>query len=223
MPSIKTALLIGATGLTGSLCLRELIADNYFTYIEAWVRKPLDISHPKLKSILMDFSMISQLPSTTATHIFCCLGTTIRKAGSQEAFREVDYGYVVELAKLAERSHAETFLVISSLGANAGSGNFYLRVKGEMEETIKKCTIPSIIIMRPSMLLGNRPEFRAGEQIGKGLMKAFNFLLVGKLKRYRGIEAATVARAMLTLAKEQSEGTFIVESDHIHKWQAHNK
>jgi uncharacterized protein YbjT (DUF2867 family) len=223
MPSIKKVLLIGATGLTGSQCLRELIADNNFAQIEAWVRKPLDISHPKLKCVITDFSKISHIQSTTATHIFCCLGTTIRKAGSQEAFREIDCGYVVELAKLAERSHAEKFIVISSLGASADSGNFYLHVKGEMEEAVKNCSIPSIIILRPSILLGKRQEFRIGEVIGKGLFRTFNFLLVGKLKKYRGIESATVARAMLTLAKEQSEGVYIIESDHIHKWQAIKK
>jgi uncharacterized protein YbjT (DUF2867 family) len=219
MPPAKKALLIGATGLIGAHCLQELIMDNEFAQIEAWVRRPLDLSHPKLQSIIMNLGDIPQIVSTDATHIFCCLGTTIRKAGSQNAFRKVDYEYVVELAKLAERSHVEKFLVISSIGANAESGNFYLRVKGEMEEAVKSLSIPAIIIIRPSMLLGKRQEFRLGEQIGKGLMLVFNFLLVGKLRKYRGIKSVTVAKAMVRLAKEHSEGRIEVESNHIGNWQ----
>jgi uncharacterized protein YbjT (DUF2867 family) len=219
MSTSKKALLIGATGLIGSHCLQELITDKEFAHVEIWVRNPLEIKHPGLKCVIKDFRSISKISSTDATHIFCCLGTTIKIAGSKEAFREVDYEYVVELARLAERSGTEKFLVVSSIGANSRSGNFYLRVKGEMEEAIKCCKIPSIIIMKPSMLLGKRKEFRAGEQIGKGLMLAFDFLLVGKLKKYRGNEAATVARAMVTLAKEQNTGIFLADSDHIRKWK----
>lgn len=218
-PIAKKALIVGASDLIGGCCLQELTNVIEFTHIESWGRKPLKISNSRLKNVQVNFTDIAKIPSTDATHLFCCLGTTIRKAGSQAAFREVDFEYVVALAKLAERSHAEKFLVISSIGANSGSGNFYLRVKGEMEEAVKSLAIPSIIFMRPSMLLGKRPEFRIGEEFGKMIMLAFNFLLVGKLRKYRAIEATTVARAMLTLAKEPTHGMLVVESDHIHKWQ----
>jgi uncharacterized protein YbjT (DUF2867 family) len=219
MPLAKKALIVGASGLIGGSCLTELTNDKEFTHIETWGRKLLKLSNSRLKSVQLDFTGIAKIPSTDATHIFCCLGTTIRKAGSKAAFREVDFEYVLEMAKLAERSKAEKFLVISSIGANSGSGNFYLRVKGEMEEAVRSLSIPSIIFMRPSMLLGRRPEFRIGEEIGKLVMLAFNFMLVGNLRKYRAIEAATVAKAMLTLAKEPTRGMLVVESDHIHKWQ----
>jgi uncharacterized protein YbjT (DUF2867 family) len=215
----KKVLLIGASGLIGHHCLRLLLADNEYTHVEIWVRQPFEIKHPKLKCIVTDFNDITKIPSTDATHIFCCLGSTIKKAGSQSAFRKVDYEYVAELAKLAERSHAENFSVVSSIGANPNSGNFYLRVKGEMEVSLKACSIPSILILRPSMLLGKRQEFRFGELMGKAMMQSFGFLLVGKLRKYRGIQAETVARVIVKLAKKQSKGILILESDQINKWQ----
>jgi len=219
MTHSKKALLIGASGLIGSHCLQALLDDVYFTQIEVWVRKPLAIKHLKLKCIIRDLGDISQIPATDATHVFCCLGTTIKKAGTQAAFRKVDFDYVVEMAKLAERSHVTNFTLISSIGANPQSGNFYLCVKGQMEEAVKSCSIHSIIILRPSMLLGKRQEFRIGEEVGKALMHALNFLFVGKLRKYRGIQASAVAKEMIELAKESSAGIRVVESDKIRKWQ----
>jgi uncharacterized protein YbjT (DUF2867 family) len=215
----KNALLIGASGLVGSHCLKILLEDEEFEQIEAWVRRPLEIVDTKLNCVVMDFGDISKISGIKATHVFCCLGTTISKAGSQAAFQEVDLEYVIELAKLAERSHVEKFIVISSIGANPASKNFYLRTKGKMEEGVKSCSIPSAIILRPSMLLGARQEFRLGEQIGKMLMRIFNSLLIGKLIKYRGIEANSVARAMVSLAKEESKGLRVVEYNQMQKWK----
>jgi len=215
----KKALIVGATGLIGSNCLKILLNDSSFSLTEVWTRKPMELIHPRLKNIVTDFRDIAKIQSTDATHIFCCLGTTIAKAGSQSAFREVDFEYVLALAKLAERSDTLSFSVISSIGANPKASNFYLRTKGEMEEAVNACSIPSIIILRPSMLLGKRQEFRFGEMVGKALMLAFNFMLVGKLRKYRGIQAVSVASAMVRLAKENSKGIVVIESDQIHKWQ----
>lgn len=209
------ALLIGATGLIGSSCLNALLEDDAFTEVEAWVRKPLGLIHRKLRIVLVDFPDISRIPSTDASHVFCCLGTTIKNAGSQDAFQRVDYEYVVELAKLAQRSGAAKFLVISSLGANINASNFYLRTKGKMEEEVIKSGVPAVIILQPSMLLGKRNEFRMGELIGKALMHVFNFMLVGNMKKFRAIKASDVAKVMVKLAKEDNTGVLKIESSQI--------
>ena len=215
MDSTKKALLVGATGLIGGHCLRALLDDDAFTEVEVWVRKPLGMIHPKLRIVLVDFPDISRIPSTDASHVFCCLGTIIKKAGSQEAFRRVDFEYVVEMAELAQRSGVKKFLVISSLGASIDTSNFYLRTKGEMEDAVIKSGIPAVIILQPSMLLGKRNEFRMGELIGKALMQVFNFMLFGKMKKYRAIRALDVAKAMVRLAKEDNTGVMKIESDQI--------
>ena len=212
---MKKALLLGSSGLIGSSCLDQLLADNYYDSVEIWVRKASGIVHPKLKENIVDFEKINNSGETDAQHLFCCLGTTIKKAKTKEAFRKVDYDYVVDFAKLAEKLKVEKFLVISSIGANANSNNFYLKTKGEMEEAVKQCQIPSIFILQPSMLFGKRKEFRFGELIGKLMMHLFKYLLFGKMKKYRGIEASTVAKAMICLAKEEKQGIFVLKSDGI--------
>jgi uncharacterized protein YbjT (DUF2867 family) len=215
MSKSRKALLVGATGLIGNHCLHALLNDDAFAEVEAWVRKPLGIVHNKLRIVLIDFPDISRIPFTDASHVFCCLGTTIKNAGSQDAFRRVDFEYVVEMAKLAQRSGIEKFLVISSLGANIRASNFYLRIKGEMEEDVINCGLRAVVILRPSMLLGKRSEFRPAEVIGKAVMQVFNFMLFGKLKKYRAIKASDVARTMVRLAKENNTGILKIESDQI--------
>lgn len=215
MNKSRKALLVGATGLIGSYCLQALLDDDAFAEVEVWARKPLGIVHHKLRIVLIDFPNISRIPSTDASHVFCCLGTTIKNAGSQDAFRKVDFEYVVEMAKLAKRSGVGKFLVISSLGVNVGASNFYLRTKGEMEEEVINCGPPAVVVLRPSMLLGKRNEYRPAEVIGQAVMKVFRFILFGKLKKYRAIEASDVARAMVILAKESKKGVIKIESDQI--------
>ena len=215
MSKSRKALLVGATGLIGNHCLHALLNDDAFAEVEAWVRKPLGIVHNKLRIVLIDFPDISRIPFTDASHVFCCLGTTIKNAGSQDAFRRVDFEYVVEMAKLAQRSGIEKFLVISSLGANIRASNFYLRIKGEMEEDVINCGLRAVVILRPSILLGKRNELRPAEVIGKAVMQVFNFMLFGKLKKYRAIKASDVARTMVKLAKENNTGILKIESDQI--------
>ena len=211
----KTALLAGSTGLIGSFCLTELLKEDVYREVETWVRKPSGIIHPKLKEVIVDFLHPDQLPQHLPDHVFCCLGTTIKKAGSQEAFRQVDLELVADLAKRAEQSGSEKFLVVSSIGASLSTGNFYLKTKGEMEEKVRSCKIPSVVIFRPSMLLGKRKELRFGELVGKGVMKVAGFLLTGKFRKYRGIEASVVAKAMVKMAKTAPPGVLILESDKI--------
>ena len=209
------ALIIGANGLIGSHCLKELLTDDQYSGIEIWVRRSSGFSHPKLKESIINFDQISGIAPTEADHVFCCLGTTINKVKTREAFSKIDRDYVAELARLAERSGCEKFMVVSSIGADLKSKNFYLKTKGEMEEAVKNCSIPAIYVFRPSMLLGKREEFRLGEKIGKAFMVAFNFMFVGKLRKYRGIQASTVAMAMIRIARNNEKGIFVFESDEI--------
>lgn len=215
MTAYNKALLTGSSGLVGSQCLEELLKDDFYTEVESWIRKPSGIKHPKLEEKIVDFDLIDSFPATDALHIYCCLGTTMKKAGSKEAFRKVDHEYVVKLAKLAERSSADKFIVISSIGANEKSRNFYLRTKGEMEESVKKCNIPAIGIFRPSMLLGKRKEFRFGELIGKFIMEFAGIFLLGPIQKYKGIRDIVVAKALISFAKQDSSGIFIIESNKI--------
>jgi uncharacterized protein YbjT (DUF2867 family) len=207
--------ITGASGLIGGYLLKHLLSDEFYSEIIVLARKPLGFSHPRLKELILDFSGIHKIEKIDAAHFFCCLGTTIRKAGTRERFREVDFSYVAAFAKLAERSGARVFQVVSSIGADPLSRNFYLQVKGEMEESVRSASIPSIVIFRPSMLMGERKEFRFGEEAGKFLMKGLNLLLVGKWKKYRGIEGSAVSEAMFLLAKEGKNGIMILESDKI--------
>ena len=208
------ALLLGASGLTGGNCLKLLLNDGFYDAVEIWVRKPVGISHPKLTEKIVDFENLSVL-KTDAGHVFCCIGTTIKKAKTQENFFKTDHDYVITAAEIARNSGAKKFLYISSIGASASSKNFYLRTKGKVEEDLKKVFPDSLFIFRPSMLMGKRDEFRFGDIMGKGFMKAFGFIFFGKLKKYRGIEASAVAQAMINEAKTEKDGINIIESDKI--------
>jgi uncharacterized protein YbjT (DUF2867 family) len=217
------ALIVGASGLIGSKCLEQILSDESFTSVEIWVRNYTGISHLKLTEKVIDFDKLSELNISGIDHVFCCLGTTINKAKSKEAFARVDKEYVIELAILAEKSGCRTFLVVSSIGANKNAKNFYLKTKGEMEDMVKKCSIPAIYILQPSMLQGNRKEFRFGELIGKVLMRAIKFMLVGGMRKYRGIQASTVATAMILFSKRKETGIFTYVSDKIIEAVNYNK
>jgi uncharacterized protein YbjT (DUF2867 family) len=147
--------------------------------------------------------------------VFCCLGTTIKKAGSQEVFRKVDYAYPLRIAELAIANGAEQLLIVTALGADPNSRIFYNRVKGEIEQAISKIPFRAIHIFRPSILVGNRRESRPGERIGIAAMKFFSFLMVGSWRKYRPIRAELVARAMIAAAKMSRYGISIYESDEI--------
>lgn len=212
----KTALVAGASGLIGGHLVHLLAADNAFVRIKSVTRKPLNTDKEKVSEIIVDFDSLNQFSQRlTADVVFCCLGTTIATAGSQENFRKVDFTYCLELAKAAKAQGAKQFILVSSLGADANSGNFYLRTKGEIENAIAALNFDSFCIMRPSMLLGNRRETRIGESIGKVFMQATGFLFAGPLKKYKAIDAETVARCMVTLAKDPEKGMMVFESDVI--------
>ncbi|MFH1295983.1 MAG: NAD(P)H-binding protein [Bacteroidota bacterium] len=214
---IMKAILIGASGLVGKTLLDQLVSCNLYKEIETWVRRPSLSVDRTFTEMVLAFDELPDIPKAKADHIYCCLGTTIRKEKTKEAFRMVDVTHVVNFAKLAERSGIKNFLVISSIGANPASRNFYLRTKGEMEEKVKACSIPSIYILRPSMLLGNREERRFGEEVGKAFFKLVNPFLHGSLRKYRAVSAETVALAMIRCARESRPGIHVLESDEIQR------
>jgi len=212
----KTALLVGGSGLTGGHCLDYLLHDAHYTQVQALVRRPLSIEHPKLVQHQVDFKQLSDcLAGIQANDVFCCLGTTIKKAGSQTAFYEVDFTYPTEIAKLSIATGAEQFLFISALGANPGSAVFYNRVKGEVEEAIARYGFKGFYIFRPSLLLGKRQERRPAEEFGETFFRWFSFVFKGALQKYKPIESRAVAYAMVAVAKEQPLGKRIIESCRI--------
>ncbi|MCW3104521.1 MAG: oxidoreductase [Bacteroidetes bacterium] len=212
----QTAIVIGATGLIGKELVTQLLSDAGFSTVKVFVRKKLELQHQKLEQVITDFDKISaSSEKITGDVVFCAMGTTIRVAGSQEAFVKVDHTYVLNFAEAAKKNGVTRFVLVSSLGVSESGGNFYLTVKRDIEHALKRLKFASLIIVRPSMLLGQRAEFRLGESIGKFLMKALGFLFIGKLKKYKAIEAAVVAKAMIALSKVNLEDVSVFESDRL--------
>jgi uncharacterized protein YbjT (DUF2867 family) len=207
----RAALLVGATGLVGSFLLERLLASDAYARVSVWVRRDPGKAHPKLECEVADFERLHER-RVQAEDVFCCLGTTIKKAGSQAAFRQVDYDYPVALAIAAAGGGAKRLLVVSALGANPDSTVFYSRVKGEMEIAVRAAGVPTTIFFRPSLLSGPRAEVRRGERIGEAIGKVLGPLL-GK---YRPIHADLVAAAMLRAALE-NRPSGIIESGEIRK------
>lgn len=212
----KSALLLGASGLIGGHCLQRLCDDAAYDKVIALVRKTMALQHHKLEQQVVEFSHLQNYAHLMrANDVFCCLGTTIKMAGSQAAFRQVDFTYPVEIAKIAAANGAEQFLIVTAMGANPASRIFYNRVKGEVEAAIAPLAFRAVHIFRPSLLLGERQEFRLGEKIGERAAKIFSFLFAGPLRKYRPIEASAVAAAMIAAAKRNLTGVNIFESDQI--------
>jgi len=211
------ALIAGASGLIGGLLLRELLAADEHRQVVAVGRRPVEVEHPRLRQATVDFAALEKSGEVLqADDAFCCLGTTIRRAGSREAFRAVDHGAVLAFAWAAKRAGARRFFVVSSLGADADARGFYLRVKGETEDALAVLGFEVLNILRPSLLLGPRAEFRAGERIAQAALWLAEPLLFGRWGKYRAIEAATVARAMARLSFARGErGVRVFESDEI--------
>ena len=206
-----TATLIGATGLIGNYLLDELLNDPFFNTVRILIRRPLDISHPKLEKKIVDFndsdSILVALSNSDV--VFCSIGTTQRKVkGDKDAYRKIDFDIPVKVARFCKMTGCEKFILVSSVGANSKSKSFYLKLKGEVEDAVESVGLNSVHIMRPSMLLGDRKESRFGESIGKVIITPFSFLIPSK---YKPIQARDVAKAMLAAAKKTEEGFFIYE------------
>jgi len=210
-----TAVIFGSTGLTGKFLTELLIKDDRYERLVLFVRKESKVYHGKIRQVVFNPDRIEDvLPEINGDQLFCCLGTTIKKAGSQEAFYKTDHHLIVDIAKASKRNNIPVFTVISSLGANATSKNFYLNTKGNTEEVLKSIGFKTLSILRPSLLLGIRPERRPLEEISKVIFKALGFVMAGKLKKYKPVHAETVAKAMIISANGKP-GLNILESDKI--------
>lgn len=197
------ALLLGATGLVGSQVLSQLLAEPSYSEVRVLLRRPpaagFAEASKKLSAQVVDFERLEAAPDSlwATDHIYCCLGTTIRQAGSQKAFRRVDFDYVKTAAERGAKARVSKFLLISSVGANSRARGFYLRVKGETEAAVQRAGIAEVHAFRPSLLLGHRAGSRPLEQFSIALSKGIAPLLAGPLAIYRPIEASALARAMI--------------------------
>ncbi|MCB1160111.1 MAG: oxidoreductase, partial [Leptospiraceae bacterium] len=210
----KKAILIGTNGLIGSECLQLLLESPAYSVVESVARKNISIEHPKLKSHVIDFEHLSDLSLEGPGDVFCCLGTTMKKAGSRENFEKVDYSYITEFARYVLGKGFETFILISSMGANPNSLFFYNQVKGKTEAYIQKLNFPSLYILRPSLLLGDRKESRPMEKVAASIFEmASPLFFFSELRKYRPIHSRVVARAMLKFAEKAEKGSFVYESE----------
>lgn len=209
-----TALIAGASGLVGGRLLELLLASPDYERVATLGRRPLPLSHPKLEQKTVDFAALDAA-AIRGDELFCCLGTTIKKAGGREAFRRVDFDAVLALATLAAQNGVHHFFLVSSMGADEHSAAFYSRVKGEIEKAVTTLPFEGVHIFRPSLLLGARSESRPAEALAQALSPLLSPLCVGPLRPYRPIEAETVARAMLAAARVARPGLEILPSDRI--------
>jgi uncharacterized protein YbjT (DUF2867 family) len=208
----KTALLAGATGLVGSTLLPLLLASERYAKVIVVGRRALATQHPKLTQVVTELSQLeAERLHLIADDVYCCLGTTRKQAGSKEAFFEVDFLHVVQLAAITAANFAAQFLVVSSLGADVESPFYYSQVKGEMEAAVRQTPFRAIHIFRPSLLLGQRAAPRLGERIGGWLLTLVRPLLRGTWQKYRPITATAVAQAMLQAAAEDGGGIRVHE------------
>ena len=216
MSEVRTAAIFGATGLVGGAVLARLLASPAYGRVIAIGRRAPRAADARLVARSLDLDTLgafSEPHLASGGVVFCCLGTTIAVAGSQAAFAKVDHGYVEAAARFAARHGAAQFLFVSAVGANARSPIFYNRTKGDAEAAVARAGVPSVAILRPSLLLGARAEFRWKERLGEPFMRVLGLAMVGPVAKWRPIEAVTVARAMVRLAEAPRPGVTIHESD----------
>jgi len=208
----RTALLAGASGLVGGHVLELLLSDPAYERVHTLVRRPRLSPNKKLSEHLVDFEKLD-LSAIRVDDVYACLGTTIKVAGSQENFRRVDHDYTVLVARLARGQGARRLALVSSVGASPKASNFYLRVKGDTEENVGALGYETLAVARPSFLVGERSQKRPGEKIGIAVAGALSFAMVGGLRRYRPIEARSVAAAMIAALKAGDAGVRVIEYD----------
>lgn len=213
----KTAIILGATGLTGGILLRKLMEDSSYTKIKLFSRSSVKIEDDKIEEYLIDVLQLEKYRQDfTADEVFCCIGTTAAKTKDSSKYKQIDYGIPVAAAKLAKENSVDTLVVMSSIGADAASSVFYSKTKGEMERDILKQKIKYTYILRPSLIGGNRNEFRLGENIGKGFMSLMNPFMKGGLEKYKMIHPEKIASCMQKLASNQKNQS-VFSSDEIEK------
>jgi uncharacterized protein YbjT (DUF2867 family) len=210
------AIVAGATGLIGRELTTLLAGAPAVEEIKVVTRRPTGIE--EVKEILVDFDQLKDHTNQfTAQAAYCCLGTTMKKAGSREMFFKVDHDYVISFAEEVFKAGVRRLFLVSSMGASENSAFYYSRVKGQTESKLKSIGFEEIHIMRPSLLLGARDEKRVGESIAQFIMTSLEFMLIGPLRKYRPIQARAVARAMIKLSERKRQGVFIHESEEIKK------
>lgn len=212
----KSAIILGSSGLIGSHLLALLLKNNHYESVKIFVRKISPIQHPKLIQILTNFEAIEVIKNEIkADVIFCCLGSTKSKTPNLQEYKKIDHDYPIYFAEEGLKNGLTEFHLISALGANADSLNFYTKMKGETEYAIKNLKIPALYIYQPSFLRGNRTEKRLGEKVALLVMKIIDPLLMGSLKKYKTIAAEVVAKAMINESFKNKKGIFVLESDKI--------
>ena len=204
----KSAILFGSTGLIGKHLLRILLDSPVYEKVTAVVRRDLDLNHPNLRILIADLQTINNYSTQLAADdVFCCLGTTRKKTPDSAEYYRIDHDYPVTAATLTKAAGAQTFLLVSAVGANTGSSNFYLRMKGETERDVSAVGFKSVHVFRPSLLAGKREESRWIEALSEGVLSVANPLLIGRWKKYRSIPAVRVAQAMYWAAQQHITGT----------------
>lgn len=206
----RIAVVAGYTGLVGRHLVDLLLGAPGYSAVKLVGRREPAQSHPQLETVLTELGDLGRLRQRlVADDAFCCLGTTIKAAGSRAAFERVDYHMVVDFARVARAAGAQRFFLVSSLSANPRSPVYYSRIKGRTESALREVGFETLHIVRPSLLLGDRPEHRAGEALAQRLAPAFNVLLPGPLQKYRAVQARDVAAALLELAGRDRPGAFV--------------
>lgn len=220
---MKTAIILGATGLTGGLLLQELLHDKRYDKIKIFSRSKVAVKDKKIEEHLVDlFKLEDHKKDFIANEVYCCIGTTKSKTPDEETYRRVDYGIPVNAAKIAKENGIENYLVISALGADEDSSMFYNRTKGEMERDVLSQNIKNTYVFQPALIAGDRVEKRFFENLAKNAMKALNHVMVGPLKKYRSIHPQTIAKAMVIVANEKYSKT-IIPSDEIKEIAAESR
>lgn len=203
--------MAGASGLVGRALVRALCDAPDVARVTALARRPLGLAHERLQVTLLDLEALDTALSEPADVACCALGTTIAAAGSQDAFRRVDVGLTLAFARYALRAGARRFVLVSSVGADASSSNFYLRVKGEVEAALRELPFQALVVMRPGLLRGERTERRPAEAVARALAPLLDLALVGPLSRYRSVRADRVAAAMVAAACDERHGVAILD------------
>ena len=205
----NVAVVAGATGLIGKYLLNVLLEDAFCDVIVALTRRPLSIDSPKVDQRLVDFDQLSAADLAGTTHLFCCLGTTMKTAGSREAFRRVDYAYCERFARLGREAGATRLMLVSSVGASPNASSFYLKTKGQTEEAVSALGFEALHIFRPGVLMGQRSEERPGERFAAGVSRAFEFLMRGSLSKYRPMPAGVLSASMAAAGERGEPGKHI--------------
>lgn len=214
----KSAIILGATGLTGNILLQKLIEDDRYDSIKLFSRSKIEGLPKKVTQFTGNLLKLDQFKADfIADEVFCCIGTTAKKTPNKTLYKQIDYGIPATSAKLSKENNIQTFLVISAMGANKNSNVFYNKTKGEMEHDVLQQHIKNTFILRPSLIGGERKERRILEEIGLVVFKIIQPLFIGPLKKYKIINAQSIAQAMIVLANTKNHNEEIITSEHINK------